>query len=207
VPRVARDALGWCRSGRDRRRSGQPRRPGRAEHRVERSGLVDRWSIGAYPISSALMAHLQKLGSFGPRDAADSSIGQRPTPTARRSALAAARAACRPATGSLTGRRQAVRGTLRTHGQPMSGRVPPKEQTGSVSQHRPFVVASFRPTMTRFSTSPQECTAPCRPLMPRQGVPGPELGEERRDFGDVVRAVAGSGRGALGSAWPGSGVR
>ena len=43
---VARDALGWCRSGRDRRRSGQPRRPGRAEHRVERSGLVDRWSIG-----------------------------------------------------------------------------------------------------------------------------------------------------------------
>jgi hypothetical protein len=35
-----------ARSARDRRRSGQPRRRGRAGRRIERSGLVGRWSIG-----------------------------------------------------------------------------------------------------------------------------------------------------------------
>ncbi len=43
---AAQVARGWCRSGRDRRRSARPRHRGRAAHHAERSDLVDRGASG-----------------------------------------------------------------------------------------------------------------------------------------------------------------
>ena len=72
---------------------------------VERQDLLDFEPVplryrtdGLTPEKQRAYGAHPELGTFEPRAAADSSIGQRPTPTARRSALATTRGASQPGT-------------------------------------------------------------------------------------------------------------